>query len=224
MTYSIVEVFKTLQGEGQLAGTPAIFVRFAGCNLWSGKSDDRARDAERNVACCPMFCDTDFLPREKGLDALEVARYINDAGPAPLVVFTGGEPLLQLTAQLLIQVQMIDFVRTIAVETNGTVELDETVARHIDHVCVSPKVAVEKLKLIRGTELKVVFPAYNPLAYGEIGHNFDHLYVSPEATTSREHVGVSVVERANEQRAAEFCLDHPEWRLSLQSHKHLGLP
>lgn len=221
-----MEVFRTLQGEGVLVGTPAVFVRFAACNLWSGRDEDRERDAVRHDAKCPRWCDTDFIPRASMThDAL--VRDIVAQGTAgdgrriPLVVFTGGEPLLQLNAALAADVKRgIPGVK-LAVETNGTIAIDDALAAQLDHVCVSPKVEPARLRQRRGTELKVVFPAFNPADYLSIADGFDHLLVSPEASTSA--VGQSLVVRDVERAAAVYCIENPRWRLSLQTHKHLGL-
>jgi len=230
MTYSVVEVFKTLQGEGHHAGRSAVFVRFAGCNLWSGHDEHRGRDSQRNGAHCPLWCDTDFIKRySSDLYALTLA--IEQAGNADLVVFTGGEPLLQLDVHLVQSVNAMGYIT--CVETNGTVAAKPGVVEEIQHVCVSPKLPSDQLVLpaqvmaispaLRPvTEVKVVFPAYDPLQYTGLKDGFDYAFVSPEAATSS--CGVSVVQRDVEKRAAEFCMNHSGWGLSLQMHKHLGLP
>lgn len=232
MTYAIVEVFKTLQGEGMYSGHSAVFVRFAGCNLWSGRDEDRRRDAARNRAECPMWCDTDFLKRAT-MDREQLMAKIAEQPPADLLVFTGGEPLLQLDGNLVKACNELGF-RT-CVETNGTVTADPEVLAAIGHVCVSPKQEPRALKLVmqmgRGNwsplrkftlEMKLVFPAYDPARYAEMRELFDRSYISPEAETSRR--GLSVIVHDVERRAAEFCMNNPGWALSLQTHKHLELP
>lgn len=228
MTFAIAEIFRTLQGEGVLAGTPAVFVRFAGCNLWNGDNATRERDAVAHDAKCPRWCDTDFVVKAKFTHYELVERIVSEGTDPggrriPLIVFTGGEPLLQLTASLVNEIKRRMPGTQCAVETNGTIEPDPKLEAELDHVCVSPKVPADRLKLARGTELKVVFPAFNPLEYEALEGHFQHLLVSPEAITSTVTVGHSLVVREVEQAAARFCLMHPRWRLSLQMHKHLGL-
>lgn len=220
-TYRVVEVFLTLQGEGVNAGVPSLFVRFAGCNLWSGHAEHRERDAVRHGAECPRWCDTDFRSGTSFLRS-DLAKFIafelGDA-PVPLIVFTGGEPLLQLDAELLQEICDQGVTSKFAVETNGTTHLSESLREWLDWVCVSPKVKVEDLAVRKGDELKVVYPSFDPRDYE--GLDFTHRVVSPLASTS--DVGVSVLELDTEKRAAEFCIQNPKWRLSLQSHKRLGL-
>ena len=239
-TYAVREVFPTLQGEGFHAGRFAVFVRFAACNLWTGREQDRERDATRHDVACPRWCDTDFAGGAR-MDLGDLMRAIDtaadhygavttrsrgevqvDRGTPGLLVFTGGEPLLHLDRPLLDAVRddYPDF--TVAIETNGTVAPADGV--HPDWVCVSPKVPVERLVVTSGSELKVVYPAYDPLAYESIEENFGHLYVSPEAQVEVGSVGVSEVSRSATRAAADFVLRHPHWRLSIQQHKLLGLP
>lgn len=240
MSYSIKEVFPTLQGEGVHAGRFAVFVRFTGCNLWTGRHADRERDAERHGARCPRWCDTDFADGDR-MDLAEVMEAIDAAadhygavrtrkrgevsmprGTPGLIVFTGGEPLLQLDAALLDAVRddYPDF--TTAVETNGTVLPRDGV--RVDWVCVSPKVPAAQLKVRTGGELKVVYPAYDPLDYDEVAEGFAHRWVSPEAQVLSDAVGRSSLSATATRSAADFCLRHPHWRLSLQAHKVVGLP
>ena len=209
--YAVKEIFYTLQGEGANAGTPAVFCRFAGCNLWSGREADRA-----GAAC--DFCDTDFVGtggpgggRFASAEALAAA--IEAAWPAReahhrFVVFTGGEPLLQLDAAAVDAVHRRGF--RIALETNGTLPLPAPV----DWVCVSPK-AAEPLALTQGEELKLVFP--QPLAPPERFESlrFEHFYLQPMDGPSRE---------SNTRAAIAYCLAHPRWKLSVQTHKVLGIP
>ena len=210
MTYSAKEIFKTLQGEGAQAGRAAVFCRFAGCNLWSGRAADRA-----GAAC--TFCDTDFVGTDgPGGGKFASAALLADAiaaawGPGTddrYVVFTGGEPLLQLDAPLLRAVHARGF--TVAIETNGTLPAPPG----IDWICVSPKgsapVVVE-----RGNELKLVYPQLDarPEAFAHL--DFQHFFLQPMDGPAR---------LANTERAVQYCLQHPQWRLSLQTHKYIGIP
>ena len=210
MTYSVKELFKTLQGEGAQAGRAAVFCRFAGCNLWSGREEDRAE------AVC-RFCDTDFVGTDgagggKFQDAATLAEAIARTwnGPAGrrYVVFTGGEPLLQLDPALIAAVHAQGF--EIAVETNGTLEPPPG----IDWVCVSPK-ADAPFVLKGGNELKLVFPQDGIDPAGLQALNFDHFWVQPMDGPARA---------ANTEAAVAFCLANPIWRLSLQTHKVIGIP
>lgn len=211
MTYSVKEIFYTLQGEGTHAGRPAVFCRFSGCNLWSG------READRASAVC-KFCDTDFVGTDGELggkysDSNSLAQMIDSLWPATyapskFVVFTGGEPLLQLDAALIDSVHRCGF--EIAIETNGTLP----VPPGIDWVCVSPKIGSE-LQVRKGNELKVVVPqdgqslsAYESLA-------FDHFYVQPMDGPLAE---------SNTRFAIDICRKNPKWKLSLQTHKLLQIP
>lgn len=213
MSYAIKELFYTLQGEGANSGRPAVFCRFTGCNLWTGREDDRS------TAIC-QFCDTDFVgmngPGGGRFDsAKDVARAVAAAWPKPpepgtrpLVVCTGGEPLLQLDAPAIRALHDAGF--EVAVETNGT----QPAPAGIDWICVSPKAGSE-LNLSSGHELKLVYP--QPGAEPE---QFEHLdfanfFLQPMDGEEREE---------NTQRAVQYCLEHPFWRLSLQTHKFLGIP
>jgi 7-carboxy-7-deazaguanine synthase (Cx14CxxC type) len=212
MSYAVKEIFYTLQGEGAQTGRAAVFCRFAGCNLWSG------READRADAIC-QFCDTDFA----GLDGASGGRFESAQAlaaaiaekwpPGPplgqrFVVCTGGEPLLQLDASLIDALHGRDF--EIAVETNGTIE----VPAGLDWLCVSPKAGTE-LKQLSGDELKLVYPqaGVNPRDFK--GLPFCHFFLQPMDGPSRA---------ANTELALRYCLDHPQWRLSLQTHKILGIP
>lgn len=207
MTYALASLpFFTIQGEGANAGRAALFVRFAGCNLWSGAPETRERDAARNAAECPRFCDTEFRPRVR-MTVDELAEYLR-AAPG-LVVFTGGEPLLQLDAELLAAVPL---GVEVAIETNGTIPVGDL---RIDHVCVSPKVGPERLAIREGAELKVVVPDYDPLRYEHLA--FARCYVQPRAT-------LDGIDAGNVALAVQFVMDHPKWRLSYQVHKAIGVP
>jgi 7-carboxy-7-deazaguanine synthase (Cx14CxxC type) len=209
MTYSVKEIFYTLQGEGANAGRPAVFCRFAGCNLWSGLERDRA------AATC-TFCDTDFVGTDgdgggkfvdAGALADEIARHWH-AGPAHrFVVLTGGEPLLQVDATLTDALHGRGF--TIAVETNGTLPRPDG----LDWVCVSPK-ADTALAIRGGDELKLVYPQDGVDPQRFTGLAFDHFYLQPMDNLLRE---------TNTRLAMQYCLAHPQWRLGLQAHKTLGI-
>lgn len=211
MTYSVKEIFLTLQGEGSNAGRAAVFCRFAGCNLWTG------READRPAAVC-RFCDTDFIGTDgagggKFADAPALARAIRAAWTAPgtahaLVVITGGEPLLQLDAALIAAIHGEGF--TIAVETNGTLRPPAG----IDWLCVSPK-AGAPLAIDHGDELKLVFPQPDAMPAQFESLNFAHFLIQPMDGPSR---------LANTAAAIAYCQAHPRWRLSMQTHKYLGIP
>jgi 7-carboxy-7-deazaguanine synthase len=213
MSYAVKEVFYTLQGEGANAGRPAVFCRFAGCNLWTGREQDR------HAAVC-TFCDTDFVGTDgpgggkfatpADLAAAVAEKWPADASPRArrLVVCTGGEPLLQLDGPLVAALQDRGF--EVAVETNGT----RLPPDGVDWICVSPKANAE-LVLRAGNELKLVFPQPDarPERFEEL--DFDHFLLQPMD-------GAAAAE--NTRLALEYCLRHPQWRLSLQTHKLLGIP
>ncbi|MET3355272.1 UNVERIFIED_ORG: 7-carboxy-7-deazaguanine synthase (Cx14CxxC type) [Xanthobacter viscosus] len=211
MAYAVKEMFLTLQGEGAQAGRAAVFCRFAGCNLWSGREDDRA-DAQ-----C-RFCDTDFVGMDgegggRFADAATLAAAIGatwgaGAPERRFVVFTGGEPLLQLDAALVDAVHALGF--EIAVETNGTVAAPDG----IDWICMSPKAGTD-LKLQRGHELKLVFPQAGLAPEAVAGLDFAHFFLQPMDGPDRLR---------NTEAAVAYCLSHPRWRLSLQTHKMIGIP
>jgi 7-carboxy-7-deazaguanine synthase len=211
MSYAVKEIFYTLQGEGANTGRPAVFCRFAGCNLWTG------READRETATC-RFCDTDFVGTDgpgggRFPAADQLAAAVEEAWPcseaAPrFVVCTGGEPLLQLDAPLLDALHARGF--EIAVETNGTV----VPPPGIDWLCVSPK-AGAPLVVDRGDELKLVFPQDGAEPERFAALRFRHFFLQPMDGPLRE---------ANTAAAVRYCLSHPRWRLSLQTHKLLGIP
>jgi 7-carboxy-7-deazaguanine synthase len=219
VTYVVKEIFYTLQGEGENAGRPAVFSRFSGCNLWTGRETDRHR------AVC-QFCDTDFIgvgeDGGKFADASELADAILSRWPVvvdgravggrPLVVCTGGEPLLQLDRAAIDALHARGF--EVAVETNGT----QAAPAGLDHVCVSPK-ADAPLVLTRGDELKLVFPQTHPDARPERFEalDFRSFFLQPLDT------GDVATTRANTRAALDYCLAHPRWRLSLQTHKILDI-
>ncbi len=211
MSYAVKELFYTLQGEGAQTGRPAVFCRFAGCNLWTGREEDRG------IAVC-TFCDTDFVGTDgpgggRFATAVALADAVHatwpaDAGSDPFVVCTGGEPLLQLDAELVDALHQRGI--EVAVETNGTQEAPAG----IDWICVSPK-ATAPLVLASGHELKLVFPQADarPEQFEHLA--FEHFYLQPMDGLDRE---------ANTVAAVRYCLDHPRWKLSLQTHKLLGIP
>jgi 7-carboxy-7-deazaguanine synthase len=226
-TYMVKDVFRTIQGEGFHAGMPAVFVRLAGCNMWSGREADRGRDAARNSAACPRWCDTDFVGGAKmTLADLEAAV---SSQAAPLVVVTGGEPMLQVDVAFLIAVSGLG-VRRVAIETNGTVRPTWWPAtRHMrmasdthgiatprPWITLSPKVAREHTLLTWADEIKIVMPAYSPDEWS----SFDavHRFVSPQGPpTGRRDVDA-------ERDVAVWVASQSAWRLSLQAHKIVGMP
>lgn len=224
MTYAVKEIFYTLQGEGGQAGSPAVFCRFAGCNLWTGREEDRHK------AVC-TFCDTQFVgtdgvnggkfatPAELAAKAAalwdggeETRRAVRLAhrptGPQALVVCTGGEPLLQLDAAMVEAFHAEGF--RVAVETNGT----QPAPVGIDWICVSPK-STAPVVLRKGDELKLVYPQEDAMPERFTGLDFQHFFLQPmDGPRTQE----------NTEAALAYCLAHPRWRLSLQTHKLLGIP
>lgn len=215
MTYSVKEIYYTLQGEGAQAGRPAVFLRFSGCNLWTG------RESDRQDAVC-RFCDTDFVGTDgpgggKFATAERLAAAVSNswgaeapaAGERPYVVCTGGEPLLQLDAGLIDALHARGF--EVGVETNGTLPAPPG----IDWLCVSPKGSAA-LAQRSGDELKLVFPQREPEAAPErfAGLSFEHFLIQPLDDADLER---------NTRAAVDYCLRHPRWRLSLQTHKFLGI-
>lgn len=203
-------MYYTLQGEGAQAGRPAVFCRFTGCNLWSGREEDRYK------AVC-QFCDTDFW----GTDGVNGGRYSakslaqkvtelwgNTAQGKPYVVCTGGEPLLQLDEKLIKEFHAHGF--EVAIETNGTMPVPES----IDWVCVSPKADSEVI-VTKGNELKLVYPQLNALPEKFQDWKFDYFFLQPMDSPLREE---------NTKACIDYCLQHPQWRLSLQTHKLLNIP
>ena len=207
--YTVKEIFYTLQGEGANAGRPAVFCRFSGCNLWTGRESDRA------TAICD-FCDTDFVgigpdggkfATAESLAAAIASRWPSDSRNRRFVVCTGGEPLLQLDAAAIEALHALDF--EVAVETNGT----QQPPPGLDWICVSPK-ARAHLVLRRGNELKLVFPQpeFDPAQFESM--EFSEFFLQPMD-------GPYLA--ANTRAALEYCLAHPRWRLSVQTHKLLGI-
>ncbi|HVU21307.1 MAG TPA: 7-carboxy-7-deazaguanine synthase [Rhizomicrobium sp.] len=210
MTYSVKEIYYTLQGEGAQTGRAAVFLRFAGCNLWTGLERDRA------TAVC-QFCDTDFVGTDgpgggKFQTADDLARAVAEKWPPQsvtkrYVVCTGGEPLLQIDESLIVALHNQEF--EIGIETNGTL----LPPPGIDWICVSPKANAE-LNLTRGNELKLIYPQEGapPERYASLA--FENFFLQPMDNPERE---------ANTRAATAYCLAHPKWRLSLQTHKLIGI-
>lgn len=209
MTYQVKEIFHTLQGEGARSGRASVFLRFAGCNLWSGLERDRAS------AVC-RFCDTDFVGTDgdgggKFATAEVLARAVAvkwpQGGERKYVVCTGGEPLLQLDAALIAALHAQGF--EIAIESNGTLPAPGG----IDWICVSPKAGAELVQT-RGQELKLVYPqaGAEPERYAAL--SFDHFFLQPMDGPERAE---------NTRLATQYCMKHPQWRLSLQTHKLIGI-
>lgn len=211
MAYSVKEIYYTLQGEGAHTGRPAVFCRFAGCNLWTG------READRHAATC-KFCDTDFVGTNginggKFATAADLAAAVLLQWPQhqrahPFVVCTGGEPLLQIDDDLVAAFHDRNF--EIAIETNGTLLPPDG----IDWICVSPKAGAD-FQLRSGNELKLVFPQPGAEPERFCGLDFEHFFLQP---MDGEHT------ERNIRLAMEYCLKHPQWRLSLQTHKLLNIP
>jgi 7-carboxy-7-deazaguanine synthase len=211
MSYQVKEIYFTLQGEGAQTGRAAVFLRFAGCNLWSGLERDRA-----DAVC--KFCDTDFVGVDgpgggkfasaEALANAVAALWPRDSMSQPYVVCTGGEPLLQLDETLIDALHAWHF--EIGIETNGTIAAPPG----IDWICVSPK-SNSELKQMRGSELKLVYPQADAMPERFAGLAFGHFFLQPMDGPSRE---------ANTQAAIKYCLSHPQWRLSLQTHKLIGIP
>ena len=211
MTYSVKELYYTVQGEGANAGRAAVFCRLTGCNLWTG------READRGKAIC-QFCDTDFV----GTDGPGGGRFANAEALAgavdatwqgtrdgqKLVVCTGGEPLLQIDGALIAELHERGF--QIAVETNGTIAAPPG----LDWICVSPKVGAP-LHQKSGDELKLVYPQHNTVPEAYEGLNFAYFFLQPMDGPQRE---------TNTKAALDYCMRHPRWRLSLQTHKLIGVP
>ena len=213
MSYAVKEIFYTLQGEGANTGRPAVFCRFTGCNLWSGHEEDR-------VSAICRFCDTDFVGTNgpaggRFSSAQELAKVIARTWPTlvasrtqPFVVCTGGEPLLQLDQGLVAALHDVGF--EVAIETNGT----RVPPKGIDWICVSPKAGAD-LVVRSGHELKFVFPqeGAEPKQFEHL--NFQFFFLQPMDGPGREQ---------NTKLAVRYCFEHPQWRLSLQTHKFLGIP
>jgi 7-carboxy-7-deazaguanine synthase len=208
--YKVKEIFYTLQGEGAQAGRAAVFCRFTGCNLWSGREEDRDK------AIC-KFCDTDFWGTD-GLnggryDAVSLAEKVislwhNKAVGKPYVVCTGGEPLLQLDEPLIAAFHAVGL--EVAVETNGTIEAPAG----LDWVCVSPKSNTDIL-LTKGHELKLVYPQMDALPERFQNFDFQYFFLQPMDSPLRD---------SNTKACVQYCLDNPQWRISLQTHKLLDIP
>lgn len=208
MTYHVKEIYYTLQGEGAQSGRAAVFLRFAGCNLWSGREEDRPE------ADC-QFCDTDFVGTDgpgggKFDDPDDLADYVATywtGDGQPYVVCTGGEPMLQLDGPLISALKDRGF--EVGVETNGTIALP----LGLDWICVSPK-AGTSLKQTWGDELKVVYPQAGLAMDGLVALNFSHFFIQPMDGPAQ---AVAI------KKSIQYCLDNPQWRISLQTHKMMGI-
>jgi 7-carboxy-7-deazaguanine synthase len=229
-TYLVKECFRTIQGEGYHAGTPAVFLRLVGCNMWSGYEGDRALDSERNQAQCPLWCDTDFTPEGSQrytageVRLLVAARCVS--APVSLIVITGGEPLLQVDDELLHALWSLDPTPMIAIETNGTVrpkfgpnwksDGHDVMVGLKPWITLSPKQprSMLQLPLELVSELKLVYPAYDPSDWEDVKCE---RFIQPAAWRSERTV-------AAEQDAAAFVIADGTWKLSLQTHKILGVP
>ncbi|MBL7830846.1 MAG: 7-carboxy-7-deazaguanine synthase [Saprospiraceae bacterium] len=210
MAYKIKEIYYTLQGEGAHAGRPAIFCRFSGCNLWTGREEDRAK------AIC-KFCDTDFWGMDGKLGGKYTARDLvfqcrslwpENSNVPPYVVCTGGEPALQIDQKLIEEFHKFGF--KVAIETNGTLHLPEG----LDWICISPK-ANSDIVIEKANEIKIVFPqiGINPIEYEDM--DVQHWYIQPMDN-------VDLIE--NTKKCVSFCKDNPKWSLSVQSHKYINIP
>ena len=213
MGYSVKEVFYSLQGEGVHSGRPAIFCRLSNCNLWTGREEDRAK------AVC-QFCDTDFIGTDgqnggRFATAYDLAKHLKAFWPEksvqhPFVVLTGGEPLLQVDDTLVNALHEADF--EIAIETNGT----KTAPNGIDWICMSPK-ANAPIILDKGDELKLVYPQPE-LMPEKVAHlEFEHFFIQPMDDPDQ------IITQQNIKQAIQYCLANPQWQLSLQTHKMLGI-
>ncbi len=214
MKYSVKEVYYTVQGEGAQSGRPAVFVRFSGCNLWSGLDNDRTK----GPGGCSAWCDTDFVGTDgvgggqfdsaHSLATKALDTWCKTSEAQPFVVCTGGEPLLQLDEKLIDAFHKNGF--ELAIETNGTL----AIPRGVDWTCVSPKGSA-KLIVHTGNELKLVFPqiGMDPRRFEHL--DFHHFSLQPLDNNKRNE---------NTKAALEYCLAHPKWKLSLQTHKYLGVP
>lgn len=223
-TYRVKSIFKTLQGEGYFAGKPAVFLRFVGCNLWSGEEATRANDAEKNSCKCPLFCDTDF--RSEGSKSFKLDELISEikrvADKIRFCVITGGEPFLQADAELIRSLKNEGFF--VAIETNGTKTISGSFSNESevippDWIVCSPKTKDPVIEYFH--ELKVVVPQYSPKQYEFLierikteNKNDIHLWAQPED-------GANISDAT--QEAIKFCLSNPEWRVSVQTHKVLGI-
>ena len=213
MTYSVKEIYLTVQGEGAQTGIAAVFLRFAGCNLWSGLEKDRAS------AMC-KFCDTDFIGTngpnggkfKTADDLVEAVAKLWPKGGQPWVICTGGEPLLQLDIPLIEAFHKAGF--KVAVETNGTIKAPAG----LDWICVSPKANAELVQT-SGHELKLVYPQDE-----NSPEDFTHLDFENFCLQPRDDSYMGTKKTAHEQAAFDYCLAHPQWRLSVQTHKYLGVP
>jgi organic radical activating enzyme len=230
-TYRVKNIFRTVQGEGFWAGRPAVFIRLVGCNMWSGYEEDRERDAERTGADCPLWCDTDFT--KEGSDDLMAeglaGKMKEEGGEIDFCVLTGGEPFLQADAPLIETLHEAGY--QVSIETNGTVPIEDAFwseergkAVPPDWITCSPKLPEDKLKLERFDELKLIVPDYRPSNYQDFakrgirhevnGEQSRILQVQPEDGPRLEEA---------KRLAVEIATRNPDWRVSVQAHKMLGI-
>jgi len=230
--YAIKEIFLTIQGEGCNLGEPSVFVRFVGCNLWSGYKKDRERDAINNSANCPFVCDTDFTKHNSfNLNKSDFIDRISEeaGGNCSWVVFTGGEPLLQLDKELVLGLQEEGFM--VAIETNGTLSIEEKLGEgvELDWIACSPKVADRDLRLEVCHEIKILYPSYSPHDYdGLLERSKDVIqakWLQPETTpreSSWETSGELLDNLTMENCVAEIK-NLSGWRMGIQAHKYWGV-
>lgn len=223
--YSVKAIWRTLQGEGAWAGRPAVFVRFTGCNMWSGYEADRRRDAELRGAACPLWCDTDFT--RAGASKLTAAKLVEEtlavAGGIRFCVLTGGEPFLQADGPLVHALHDADFL--VAAETNGTISLSEAFGdTPPDWVVCSPKLPAEQLVIERMDELKLVVPSYTPADYAVLA---ERASVHSLADAPLRYLWLQPEDGPRLSEATRLAVDlaqaNPDWRVSVQTHKVLGL-
>lgn len=206
--YSVKEIFTTLQGEGYHTGTPAIFVRFTGCNLWSGFEKDRLN----GKGSCSKWCDTNFINGTKYTLEQLVNIIKQQSDNIHYIVFTGGEPLLQLDESLLSELSNY----YIAIETNGTILLKDNIKSKLDWICVSPKAGTQ-LQLVEGNELKLIYPQLGidpEYLWTQYHQNFEHFFIQPLDNPNQNN---------NTQLSIQYCQEHPHWRLSLQTQKYINI-
>lgn len=223
--YRVKEIFKTIQGEGVHSGTAAIFIRFVGCNMWSGYEKDRNAHAKRSKNHCALWCDTDFTKEgSQKLSAKEIVEIIKEINlatkePVKLIVVTGGEPMLQLSKNSSLIKLLRDEGYYSAIETNGTVSTKK-MKDLPDWICCSPKVPEDKIKIERIDELKLVFPYYRPEEYKSLLPRSKNLFLQPCDEEKKEGVQSSEI---TTMECAYFVMNNPEWKISVQIHKMLGV-
>lgn len=231
--YRVKEIFPTVQGEGFWSGTPSVFVRLTGCNQWSGYEEDRERDAKKHGSDCPLWCDTDFTKEGSSRYSAEtlLAQVISKGVSVRHVVFTGGEPLLQLDGELMDVFHDMDYY--VHVETNGTINLESRFGSRSGHrldsswpdwVTCSPKLPLHRLELEWIDELKLIMPDYHPRDYNDL---IDRVDFKEFEGLARRYLYVQPEDGPRYSEAVQACIDwvlkHPSWKISAQSHKQLDL-